>query len=84
MSATHDLVNDLLARDPAVYQRYLLDAEYHARVTLLRKMLEITEQAMTAEDVAQDVRRRVLHTVVYGATADLGERTQPWARSPDR
>lgn len=54
-------------RMPGVEQADLLDAEYHHRVRQMQRMLETVDLAMEDEGIPEDVRRRVVRTVVFGA-----------------
>lgn len=62
-------ISEGLLTDPKVSRLYMKHASVHAEVEMLREVLQRTDEAMQLEQIPQDVRDRIVHTVIYGEPA---------------
>lgn len=70
--------------DPAAQQAYLNDPTYYASVKLLKDTLKAVDRAMRAENIARDVRQRVIGSVLWGAAPSEREAYRRIADHEDR
>lgn len=61
-----EIVDQFVRDNPALAEMALFDTEYAYRIDLCRKILNVTDVAMCNEGIAEDVRHKVLHAVIYG------------------
>lgn len=66
MSEVDDLINRWLGAISNARTAYQQDPQFHADMRRMRRLLETMELAMTDENIADDVRRRILRAVVFG------------------
>lgn len=67
MSAARHVVEDYLRRYPGAEETASTEGQFSAELALLRRILHTADLAMEDEGVGEEVRVRVLRTVVYGA-----------------
>jgi hypothetical protein len=79
----HRRVNDRYLSGPCDRRAYATDAEFHAQMENLRWLLVATEMAMTAENIPQDVRDRVIYRLLYGE-APAGYEAPDWRDAQER
>lgn len=65
--ATDEVISRYLSRMPGAQEANALNAEYHAQIALLRRLLTVADLVMEDEGVPESVRLRVLRTVMYGS-----------------
>lgn len=60
-----------LLLDPANKKAYEQNAMAHAEISLLRDLVQRTDQALQAEGIAEEIRDRVAHRVIFGEPPEL-------------
>ncbi|MEU0078537.1 hypothetical protein ABZY58_11625 [Micromonospora tulbaghiae] len=72
MTGVRDEIDRYLQRMPHAREAMLKDPQYHWQIQWARRNLELMDLALDNEGVPEDVRVRVIRTVLYG-TADEAE-----------
>jgi hypothetical protein len=63
---TDDTLGRYLDQQPGMREALLNDPVQHAQTELMRSLLDVAEQAMAAEGVPEEARRRVVNRIVWG------------------
>jgi hypothetical protein len=77
-----------LLLDPAKKKAYEQNPMTHAEISILRDLVQRTDQAMQAESIGKEVRDRVVHRLIFGEPPErpepldgltLEQRRQTWS-----
>lgn len=66
-SGTDQVISRYLRRMPGAKEAHALDPQYHAQISLLRRMLSVADMVMEDEGVPEEIRLRVIRTIMYGS-----------------
>ena len=66
MNRVDELISRYLARMPDAPHANAKDAQYHAEIARLRKLLTLLDMAMEDEEIPEDKRVRIIRCVIYG------------------
>lgn len=68
-----DAADAFMRRYPGAPKAAALDPMFHAETRVLRALLACTDMAMEDEGVPDDIRARVIRSVLFGAMPDVDE-----------